>query len=94
MELGILIYLKKYLSNLKRYIGSIIASGVASIVYGYTDEDGMWRYLFLAGALVSIPLLFLRSKIPESPRWLLNKSNNFVILFFYFLKVFNKLNGN
>ena len=57
----------------KRYIGTILASVVSVILYSYYNETGIWRVLFIIGGIASIPFLFLRKKIPESPRWLLNK---------------------
>ncbi|MCY0873867.1 MAG: MFS transporter [Acidianus infernus] len=32
-----------------------------------------WRYTFLLGALISLPIILLRIKLDESPRWLASK---------------------
>jgi len=31
-----------------------------------------WQLFFIFGGIGAIPLLFLRTKIPESPRWLIS----------------------
>jgi len=32
-----------------------------------------WRYVFLVGALLSVPIILLRLRLSESPRWLVSK---------------------
>lgn len=50
------------------HLGAIIAS-LLSILNGKLDFD--WTIYFLMGGLGALPLVFYRSKIPESPRWLI-----------------------
>jgi len=47
-------------------LGSIFAS-ILSILNKGMGVD--WKTFFVCGGLAASPLLFLRSKIPESPRW-------------------------
>lgn len=47
----------------------MIAS-LISILTGYLNYN-YWQLFFLIGGIGSLPLMFLRSKIPESPRWLI-----------------------
>ena len=50
-----------------------MASTLSLICYNNLHQSGVWRILFLIGGIASIPFIFLRRGIPESPRWLLNK---------------------
>ncbi len=36
-----------------------------------------WRYLFAIGGIIAVIALLLRFELPESPRWLVLKKNNF-----------------
>ena len=49
-----------------------MASGVAIVLLepGPLPADYGWRAAFLLGAMLSAAILFLRSFLPESPRWL------------------------
>ena len=51
-------------------IGGILASGAAFFALGALPI-GAWRVVFWFGAVVAIAVLFVRSSVPESPRWLL-----------------------
>lgn len=66
------------------HLGSVLASiaGVLSLETYFNNEEHketansttfIIRILFAVGALVSLPVLYFRSYIPESPRWLLYK---------------------
>lgn len=35
------------------------------------EDRNTWRVLLFIGALLAIPLLYLRKYLPESPRWIL-----------------------
>ncbi len=37
-----------------------------------------WRYLFTIGGVIAVIALLLRFELPESPRWLVLKKNNFI----------------
>ncbi len=50
-----------------------MASTFSIILYNNLNQYGIWRILFLIGGIASLPFIFLRQMIPESPRWLLNK---------------------
>jgi MFS family permease len=50
------------------HLGSILAS-LISILNKYVHFD--WRIYFMLGGLSATPLLYLRNKIPESPRWMI-----------------------
>ncbi|MEM0139078.1 MAG: MFS transporter [Ferroplasma sp.] len=49
------------------WFGAFIAS-VAN--YIFVSNAYFWRYTFILGGLIAIPVILLRFKIPESPRWL------------------------
>lgn len=51
-------------------VGAIAASGAAYVALGALPF-GAWRAVFWFGAIVAIGVLFVRSTVPESPRWLL-----------------------
>jgi MFS family permease len=34
------------------------------------NTEKIWRFLFLIGGIVALPIIFIRKYIPESPRWL------------------------
>jgi MFS family permease len=51
-------------------IGAIVASSAAYFALGALPT-GAWRAVFWFGAIVAIGVLFVRSSVPESPRWLL-----------------------
>ena len=38
------------------------------VIYPY-----FWRYTFIVGGLIAIPVILLRFEVPESPRWLASK---------------------
>ncbi|BDC17827.1 MFS transporter [Acidianus sp. HS-5] len=52
------------------WVGTLIAS-VANLTFLGLYE--FWRYTFLFGALISLPIIILRIKLDESPRWLASK---------------------
>ncbi len=53
------------------WIGNL-ASAVVALPLLLTGND-WWRFLFLTGALISIPIIGYRMKMAESPRWLILK---------------------
>jgi len=55
------------------WIGAFASSFVNYIfvIYPY-----FWRYTFIIGGLIAIPVILLRFKIPESPRWIAFKEKD------------------
>lgn len=53
------------------HLGSSFASILGLIGVGQSPNSII--YLFLAGFVLAIPIFFIRSSIPESPRWLIAK---------------------
>ncbi len=53
-------------------IGSLIFLGLAVPLVLYTGVNA-WRYMYMAGAVFPILVLYSRKKIPESPYWIQNK---------------------
>ncbi|MGC8609400.1 MAG: MFS transporter, partial [Thermoplasmata archaeon] len=51
------------------WLGALF-SGTMNYAFAYTMY--FWRYTFIIGGLISIPIIFLRMQIPESPRWLVS----------------------
>lgn len=52
------------------WVGTLVAS-IANLAFLSLYE--FWRYTFLFGALISLPIILLRIKLDESPRWLASK---------------------
>ncbi|WP_373469075.1 MFS transporter [Acidianus infernus] len=52
------------------WVGTLVAS-IANLAFLSLYE--FWRYTFLLGALISLPIILLRIKLDESPRWLASK---------------------
>lgn len=55
------------------HFGSCIAALLSFIVLDNNKNDFFIRMLFILGAICALPVIYLRSFIPESPRWLLLK---------------------
>lgn len=53
------------------WVGNLASGIVALLLIGLGKE--WWRYLFLVGAIISIPIIGYRIKMSESPRWLIYK---------------------
>lgn len=55
--------------------GAVVAGLVAYLVLDVLllSDTASWRYLFLAGGLTALVVLFFRRRIPESPRWLISR---------------------
>jgi MFS family permease len=54
-------------------IGTLLAAVLSWLVFLLLPQDLAWRAVFAAGGLVALSTLWLRRKIPESPRWLLEQ---------------------
>ena len=67
----------QYFLLIIRHFGSLIASLASLVIYRSFNFKNLWRILFLIGGIGSIPILILRRKIPESPRWLICKGKYF-----------------
>ncbi|WP_229657398.1 MFS transporter [Thermogymnomonas acidicola] len=52
------------------WVGSLMASAMNYAFAPFTD---FWRYTFVIGGLMAIPIILLRLRIPESPRWLVSR---------------------
>lgn len=50
-------------------IGAVVASAAAFAALGLLPT-GAWRAVFWFGAIVAVAVVFVRSSVPESPRWL------------------------
>lgn len=52
------------------WLGVFVSSAVnyVFVIYPY-----FWRYTFIIGGLIAIPVILLRFEIPESPRWIVSK---------------------
>jgi MFS family permease len=55
------------------WIGAAVGAGVSLVLLQRPELAGDlgWRAAFFVGAAISIPILFLRRTLPESPRWLM-----------------------
>jgi MFS family permease len=54
-----------------RALGGAIACLLSLILHFFTGySPTLWRFQLLAGAVGALPVLVLRKRIPESPRWL------------------------
>ena len=73
--------INKKFPSFYRHFGSFIAAIASLIVYkGFNAHElGLWRVLFFIGGVSAIPFIILRKNIPESPRWLIIKGNNFLV---------------
>ncbi len=56
------------------WLGAFVSSFVN---YIFVINAYFWRYTFIIGGLIAIPVILLRFKIPESPRWLLSKEKDY-----------------
>jgi MFS family permease len=54
-------------------IGTLLAALLSWLVFSLLPQDFAWRVVFAAGGLVALSTLWLRRRIPESPRWLLGQ---------------------
>ncbi len=52
-------------------VGTLAAAGLAWAVFALVPPDAGWRLVFACGGLVALASLWLRRRMPESPRWLL-----------------------
>ncbi|CAC11478.1 inorganic phosphate transporter related protein [Thermoplasma acidophilum] len=52
------------------WLGSLF-SGIMNYTFAFTYY--FWRYTFIIGGIVAIPIISLRMQIPESPRWLVSQ---------------------
>ena len=54
------------------HFGSLCASIISLLFYCvFNIKTNIWRFLFLFGAIGAFPIVYFRSGIPESPRWLI-----------------------
>ncbi len=54
------------------WIGTFFA-GIVNYFSLYAGIENSWRYAFLFGAIIALPIIFLRDLMPESIRWLVVK---------------------
>jgi MFS family permease len=54
-------------------IGTLLAAVLSWLVFALLPQDFAWRVVFAAGGLVALSTIWLRRRIPESPRWLLEQ---------------------
>jgi MFS family permease len=52
-------------------VGTLLAALLSWLVFALLPQDYAWRAVFALGGLVALATLWLRRKLPESPRWLL-----------------------
>ncbi|AAK42313.1 MFS transporter [Saccharolobus solfataricus] len=62
----------RYLTgSVAMYWVGVAISGIATLFLLPTGSY-FWRYVFLIGALISVPIILLRLRLIESPRWLVS----------------------
>ena len=49
------------------YYGMVLAYGIGGFFLGINNNG--WRYVLVSGAVLSIPILIIRSRIKESESW-------------------------
>ncbi len=52
-------------------VGTLMAALLSWLVFSLLPSDFAWRVVFACGGLVALGTLWLRRRLPESPRWLL-----------------------
>ena len=52
-------------------VGTLLAALLAWLVFSFLPSDFAWRIVFACGGLVALSTVWLRRRLPESPRWLL-----------------------
>jgi MFS family permease len=57
--------------NSSWWIGTAVAAGLTVVLLNAFSANVGWRLGFGLGAILAIGILFVRSAVPESPRWLL-----------------------
>src|SRR6478672_4912336 len=57
--------------NSSWWIGTAFAAGLTVVLLNELEPAIGWRAGFGLGAILAIGILFIRDKVPESPRWLL-----------------------
>lgn len=50
------------------WVGSLF-SGIMNLTFIYSAY--FWRYTFIIGGIIALPVIFVRLSVPESPRWLM-----------------------
>jgi MFS family permease len=54
-------------------IGTLVAALLSWLVFSLLPQDEAWRVVFAAGGFLALATLWMRRKLPESPRWLLQQ---------------------
>jgi MFS family permease len=57
--------------NSSWWIGTAVAAGLTVVLLNTFSANVGWRLGFGLGAILAVGILFVRSSVPESPRWLL-----------------------
>jgi MFS family permease len=57
--------------NSSWWIGTAAAAGLTVVLLNVLEPKIGWRLGFALGAILAIGILFVRNRVPESPRWLL-----------------------
>lgn len=54
-------------------VGTLLAALLSWLVFSLVPADFAWRVVFACGGVVALATLWLRRRLPESPRWLLGQ---------------------
>jgi MFS family permease len=57
--------------NSSWWLGTAAAAGLTVLLLNTLSNNVSWRVGFALGAVLALGILFIRGKVPESPRWLL-----------------------
>ena len=57
--------------NSSWWLGTMAAAGLTVVLLNVLEPAIGWRVGFCLGAILAIGILFVRNRVPESPRWLL-----------------------